>query len=46
MDSSEGTANILEVKVGGRKKIADLAGFRTDAPTPGVEQVDFFDLQF
>ena len=42
IDFGEGTAKKLKVKVEGRIKIADSAGFETDAPAPGGEPVDFF----
>ena len=39
---SQGASKISEVKFGSRKKIADSAGFKTDAPTPRAELADFF----
>ena len=38
----QGTAKISEVKVRGRKKIADWARFETEACTPGAALPDFF----
>ena len=42
IDFGQGAAKLSEVKVGGQKEIADLAGFETEeARTPGAALADF-----